>query len=120
MQTTKVTLRKICLQHSKEKWDLMLPYVAMGYRMSRHALLGHFLPYFLLFGRDPVPPAALRQVMEAPVDLDDPALWAKVIAERAELFAKLMPTAMASLKIAPSTGILRDMPTHILDLTGPK
>lgn len=107
VQTTKVSLRKICLQHGKDKWDLMLPYVAMGYRMSRHASLGHFSPYFLLFGRDLVPPAALRAVMETPVNLDDPALWARVIAEWAELFARVMLMAMANLKIAQHRDSLR-------------
>lgn len=47
VQTTKKGLRKLCLQHGKDKWDLMLPYIAMGYRMSKHASLGHFSPYFL-------------------------------------------------------------------------
>lgn len=90
VQTAKVGLRKLCLQHGKSDWDLMLPYIAMGYRMSRHASLGHFSPYFLLFGRDPVPTSALKAVMETPVDLDDPAVWARVIAERAALLRRVM------------------------------
>lgn len=107
VQTVKVGLRKICLQHGKEKWDLMLPYVVMGYRMSKHASPGHFSPYYLLFGRDPVPPAALRVTMETALDLDDPVLWAKVISERAALFQRLMPMAMANLRIAQHRDSLR-------------
>ena len=36
-----------------EDWDELLPYVAMGYRMSKQKSLG-YSPYFLMFGRDPI------------------------------------------------------------------
>jgi hypothetical protein len=42
-----------------EDWDLALPYIAMGYRMSKHAYLFHFSPYFLLFGKHPIPPSSI-------------------------------------------------------------
>jgi hypothetical protein len=38
--------------------------------------------------------------MDQVVDLDSPATWARVIAERAALFRKVMPMAMENLSIA--------------------
>ncbi len=59
VQTCKKGLRKICLISNKEDWDLALPFIAMGYMMSKHAYLSHFTPYFLLFERHPIPPSSL-------------------------------------------------------------
>ena len=47
VQTIKKALWKICLTSNKEDWDLALPYMAMGYRMSKHASLSSFSSYFL-------------------------------------------------------------------------
>jgi hypothetical protein len=72
----------------------------MGYRMSKHASLYHFSPYFLLFGRHPIPPSSIVVQIDQVVDLDSPATWAKVIVERATLFNRVMPMAMENLSIA--------------------
>jgi hypothetical protein len=100
VQTCKKGLWNICLIRNKEDWDLALPYIAMGYRMFKHASLSHFSPYFLLFGRHPIPPSSIVAQMDQVVDLDSPTTWAKVIAERAALFKKVMPMAMENLSIA--------------------
>jgi len=50
-----------------------LPYMAMGYKMSKHASLLHFSLYFLLFGRHPIPPSSIVAQMDQVVDLDSPA-----------------------------------------------
>jgi hypothetical protein len=92
---------------NKEDWDLALPYIAMGYRMSKHASLFHFFPYFLLFGRHPIPPSSIVAQMDQVVDLDSPTTWAKVIAERATLFRRVMPMAMENLSIAQHRDTLR-------------
>jgi hypothetical protein len=55
---------------NKEDWDLALPYIAMGYRMSKHVFLFHFFPYFLLFGRHPIPPSSIVAQMDQVMDLD--------------------------------------------------
>jgi hypothetical protein len=55
VQTCKKGLRKICFTRNKEDWDPALPYITMGYRMSKHTSLSHFTLYFLLFGRLPIP-----------------------------------------------------------------
>jgi len=100
VQTCKKGLRKICLIRNKEDWDLALPYIAMGYRMSKPASLFHFFPYFLLFGRHPIPPSSIVVQMDQVVDLDSPTTWARVIVKRAALFRRVMPMAMENLSIA--------------------
>jgi len=72
----------------------------MGYRMSKHVSLAHLSPYFLLFGRHPIPPSSITVQMDQVVDLDFPYTWARVIAKRAVLFMRVMPMAMENLSIA--------------------
>jgi hypothetical protein len=84
---------------NKEDWDLALPYIAMDYRMSKHTSLSHFSPYFLFFGRHPIPPFSIVAQMDQVVDLDSLAIWARVIAERVALLERVMPMAMENLSI---------------------
>jgi hypothetical protein len=107
VQTCKKGLRKIYLTKNKEDWDLALPYIAMGYKMTKHASLSHFSPYFLLFGRHPIPPFSIVAQMDQVVDLDFPVTWAKVIAKKDVLFRKVMPMAMENLSIAQHRDTLR-------------
>jgi len=100
-------LRKICLTTNKEDWDLAFPYIAMGYKMSKHASLPHFSPYFLLFGRHPIPPSSIAAQMDQVVDLDSPTTWVRVIAERVAIFRKVMPMPMENLSIAQHRNTLR-------------
>ncbi len=90
----------ICLIGNKEDWDLALPYIAMGYRMSKHASLSQFTSYFLLFGRHLIPPFSIVAQMDQVMDLDSPTTQAKVIAKKAALFRRVMPMAMENLSIA--------------------
>jgi hypothetical protein len=99
VQTCKKGLWKICFTGNKEDWDLTLPYITMSYRMSKHTSLFHFSPYFLLFGRHPIPLSSIVVQMDQVVDLDSLATWARVIAERAALFKRVMPMAMENLSI---------------------
>jgi hypothetical protein len=91
---------KNCFTKNKEDWDLALPYIAMGYKMSKHTSLFHCAPYFLLFGRHPISPFSIVAQMNQVVNLDFPATWVKVIVERVVLFMKVMPMAMENLSIA--------------------
>jgi hypothetical protein len=100
VQKCKKGFWKICFIKNKEDWDLALLYIAMGYRMSKHASLSHFSFYFLLFERHPIPPSSIAAQMDQVVDLDSPATWARVIVERATLFRRVMPMAMENLSIA--------------------
>jgi hypothetical protein len=100
VHTCKKGFRKNCLTRNKEDWDLALPYSTMGYNMSKHTSLFHFLPYFLLFGRHPIPPFSIAIQMDWVMDLDSLATWVKVISERVALFMKVMHMAMENLSIA--------------------
>jgi hypothetical protein len=42
VETCKKGLQKICFIRNKKDWDLALPYITMGYKMSKHASLFHF------------------------------------------------------------------------------
>lgn len=50
--------------------------------------------------------------MNTPVNLDDLAVWVDVIAERAALFRRIMPMAMANLQIAQHRDSLRYAHSH--------
>jgi hypothetical protein len=107
VQTCKKGLWKIYLTGNKEDWDLALHYIAMGYKMSKHASLSHFAPYFLLFGRHPIPPSSIVVQIDQVVDLDSPATWVKVITKRVAMFKRVMPMAMDNLSIAQHQDTLR-------------
>ncbi len=79
---------------------MVIPYIAMGYMMSKHASLSDFSLYFLLFGRHPIPPSSIVTQMDQVVDLDSLATSARVIAKRAILFKRAMPMAMENFSIA--------------------
>jgi len=100
IQTCKKGLRKICFIVNKEDWDLALPYITMGYKMSKHASLFHSAPYFLIFGRNLIPASSIVVQMDQVVDLDSPTTWARVIIEKVVLFKRVMPMAMENLSIA--------------------
>ncbi len=74
--------------------------------MSKHTFLSHFSPYFLLLRKHPIPPSSILAQMDQVVDLDSPATWATVIAERVVLFRRVMPMAMENLSIAQHRDIL--------------
>jgi len=75
--------------------------------MSKHTSLSHFSPYFVLFGRHPIPHSSIVVQMDQVVDLDSLATWARVIAQRAVLFKRVMPMAMENLSIAQHRDTLR-------------
>jgi hypothetical protein len=61
VQTVKRRLWKYNLKKGHHgDWDLQLPWIAMGYRFSKHASLASFSPYYLLFGKHPVLPQAIQ------------------------------------------------------------
>ena len=53
VQTKKMGLRKCLLDGWGKDWDELLPYIAIGYRMTKQKSLG-YTHYFLMFGRDPI------------------------------------------------------------------
>ena len=62
VQTTKRGLRKYeLLWGSHQDWDLMLPWIAMGYRFSRQASLASYNPHQLLYGREVILSISIRE-----------------------------------------------------------
>jgi hypothetical protein len=107
VQVVKRALRKWCLGHPAEEWDVYLPWVAMGYNFSTQAALGGFSPYQLLHGRAPVVPGTVRAAVAEPLNLDDETRLRALVPERAELFRRWMPMAMGNLQIAQHRDTLR-------------
>jgi hypothetical protein len=99
VQTCKKRLQKIVSLGTKRigTWPYLTSPWVIG---SKHAFLSHFFPYFLLFGRHPIPPFSIAAQMDQVVDLDSLNTWVRVIAKRAVLFRKVMPMAMENLSIA--------------------
>ena len=100
VQTLKRGLRKYCLAEDVHDWDLKLPYLVMGYRLSKQKALSCFSPYFLLFGRGPVLPGGLRAVLNTVVSWEDDDQCLEMLKERGMLIRAAMPIAMQNLAIA--------------------
>ncbi|GAQ80426.1 hypothetical protein KFL_000540030 [Klebsormidium nitens] len=107
VQVVKKAMRKYGLLFNKRHWDRFLQWIALGYRMSRQASLWGYSPYYMLFGRHPIVGSKVRDVLQEPVDLDDPILCAKFLHDRAELFKEIVPMAFDNLAIAQHRDILR-------------
>jgi hypothetical protein len=56
-------------------WDLLLPWIAMGYKFSKQASLASYIPYQLLYGREPILPSAIKERLDPMVNLDDLEVW---------------------------------------------
>jgi hypothetical protein len=72
--------------------------------MSCQASLAGFSPYYLLFGRHPTVGSKVRDIIQNVVDLNDPAIWARVVSDRAKLFEKDISAAFDNLLIAQLRG----------------
>ena len=101
VQTLKQSLRRCLLDKSWGlPWDDILPYVAMGYRISKQASTG-YSPYFLLYGREPLFPSTIQHLDEKYLKLEDTAKSLDAdIKKRAEVLQTVMPIAMGNLSIA--------------------
>ena len=107
VQMFKKALRKYCVLYDRDFWDEFLPWIALGYRCSRHASLGGHSPYYLLFGRHPLVGSRVKSVLDEPIDLDSPLTSARILRERAALLKEAMPMAFDNLAIAQHRDTLR-------------
>ena len=105
VQTIKRALRKCLLDGGGKDWDELLPYVAMGYRMSKQRSLG-YPPYFLMFGRDPILQSRHQPMAEEHVDQASTAAQLEIfLSERGQLVRRVMPLAFRNLAIAQQRDI---------------
>ena len=82
-------------------WDDILPYVEMGYRISKQKSTGDS-PYSLLYGRQPLFPSTIQHLDETEID-DGPNMAKKLrldIQKRAATLKEVMPLAMRNNSIA--------------------
>ena len=88
------------LDKSKTEWDLYMPYIAMGYRMSKQAAVG-YSPYCLLYGRHPIFMSRIQLLEDTSFpDLDDGEALGLFLNERGQVIWEVMPLAMRNLAIA--------------------
>ena len=102
VQTLKQSLR-ICLldQSWGLPWDDILPYVAMGYRVSKQKSTG-YSPYFLLYGRQPLFPSTIQHLEDEEIDDESTRLknFQLKLENRGAILQEVMPLAMRNLAIA--------------------
>ena len=107
VQTMKRALQKCLLDNGGEEWDELLPYIAMGYCMSKQKAVG-YSPYFLMFGRDPIFQSRLQQSQDEVLDLGTTeAERCAFLDRRGQIFKQVMPLAMRNIAIAQQRDIER-------------
>ena len=85
----KRALRKCLCDARGENWEELLPYIAMGYRMSKQKNVG-YSPYFLMFGRDAIMQAKHWPTLELETDPSD-AEMEVFLSSRGQMFRRVMP-----------------------------
>ena len=102
VQTLKQGLRRCLLDNTSNlEWDDVLPYVSMGYRMSKQKSIG-YSPYFLLYGSEPLFQARIQQLENDMIDPQNegPQKLKLQLAHRGAILQDVMPLAMRNMAIA--------------------
>ena len=83
------------------EWDDVLPYVSMGYRMSKQKSTC-YSPYFLLYGREPLFQARIQHLENDMIDpqAEGPQKLKLQLAYRGAILQNVMPLAMRNMAIA--------------------
>ena len=104
VHTMKRALRKYLLDGGGEEWDELLPYVAMGYRMSKQKAIG-YSPYFFIFGL--LIQARLQESQEKVLDLNTSTEELQAfLNRRGQAFKRVMPLAMFSYRTTTGCGAI--------------
>jgi hypothetical protein len=98
VRTMRVGINRM-MQDGTGEWDLYLPWVVMGYRLSPQESTG-FSPFELVYGVPPELPAFAKRKCCAPLSLDDPVRAAESLLERAKLLERALPMIRSKLEIA--------------------
>ncbi|GAX74744.1 hypothetical protein CEUSTIGMA_g2191.t1 [Chlamydomonas eustigma] len=92
---------------STSEWDLFLPWIAYGYRVTPHEST-KLSPYKLVYAIDPIMPSSAREHLTAPISYDDPEIAAKSVLDyRSLLLAEHCATAGQNLLITQHRDTLR-------------
>ena len=109
VQTLKQSLRRCLLDQTwGVPWDDILPYVALGYKISKQRSTG-YSPYFLLYGRQPLFPSTIQHLEEEEID-DDPTKLKKLhleLTNRGAILKDVMPHVVRNLAIAQERDKMR-------------
>ena len=112
VQTVKRCLRRFCVEKGNlPKWDEQLAYIALGYNCSKQSSTG-FAPFELLYARQPMVPAVVRERMREPLRFEEESpTYTKQLEEeliaRAGFVSRAMPTVANHLAIAQHRDTLR-------------
>jgi hypothetical protein len=101
VQTVKKALRKLCSDpNTADSWDIMIHWVALGYRCSPQKSTG-VSPYRMLHGTDPIIPPAVRHKFEKPhLDLMDEETTTRYLLARAAELQQHVAIATKNLELA--------------------
>ena len=103
----KRALRKCLLDGGGKDKDELLPYVAMGYRMSKKKSL-RYSPYFLMYGRDLILQSRHKPMAEEPLNQEATVAQLQLfLSKRRQLFQRVMPLAFRNVDIAQQRDIER-------------
>ncbi|GAX86464.1 hypothetical protein CEUSTIGMA_g13874.t1 [Chlamydomonas eustigma] len=91
---------------STSEWDLFLPWIAYGYRVTPHEST-KLSPYKMVYAVDPIMPSSAREHLTAPISYDDPEIAAKSVLDRSLLLAEHCATAGQNLLITQHRDTLR-------------
>ncbi|GAX86563.1 hypothetical protein CEUSTIGMA_g13970.t1 [Chlamydomonas eustigma] len=83
---------------STSEWDLFLPWIAYGYRVTPHEST-KLSPYKMVYAVDPIMPSSAREHLTAPISYDDSEIAAKSVLDRSLLLAEHCATAGQNLLI---------------------
>ena len=92
VQVLKKALRKVVPVVGSDNWELHIPVIEFGYRVSKQQSTG-FSPYFLLFGRDHYLPEQVRQMAEESVDVENYEAMLDLVVHRSAILRDSMPKA---------------------------
>jgi hypothetical protein len=109
VQTIKACLRR-CVEDrgTRTDWDLYLPWVLMGYRITPQAST-KLSPYYMLFGVQPIVPPSIKERLhvDVPLIFEDPEVAAGSVLERAKVLKHCSIIAGHNLHIAQHRDTLR-------------
>lgn len=112
VQTVKRCLSKL-IDNEQEcsRWDTLLPWVALGYRITPQEST-RLSPYQMLYAQLPMIPSAVRESCTEPLDFDGSDLAATELLRRAHEVARQVAMAGQNMVIAQQRDTLRYARVH--------
>lgn len=107
VKTLKASIRRyVDSTGAVSDWDMFLPWIALGYRVSKQEST-RLSPYHIMFAVPPVIPPSVKSRLHPTVSFDDPDAAAESILVRAQLIQQACAMAGHNLLIAQQRDTLR-------------